>query len=249
MTAPLIVMVGADKGGVGKTTVCRSVLDYFAAQGVPTRVFDTEHPSGDLTRFAPSARVIDIGRVPDQMLVFDQLDTAGVTVVDVRAGLLSPTLRALDEVRLLEDVRSGAVALALLHVLGPTISSLAEMTEAAQLIGREARHYLVKNHINDTGFFDWDSDGRYAEYFRRMQSVTIVVPRLKEIACETVQKVGGSFQAFARNEAPNGAPASHSRVLRGYVRSWLDETWRELDRVGLGELAVRSIAQTAPPAP
>ena len=27
---PTLILVGADKGGVGKTTVARSLLDYFA---------------------------------------------------------------------------------------------------------------------------------------------------------------------------------------------------------------------------
>jgi Mrp family chromosome partitioning ATPase len=44
MAKPAVVVVGADKGGVGKTTVSRTLLDYFSANNVPTRAFDTEHP-------------------------------------------------------------------------------------------------------------------------------------------------------------------------------------------------------------
>lgn len=29
---PAVIIVGADKGGVGKTTVARTMLDYFAAK-------------------------------------------------------------------------------------------------------------------------------------------------------------------------------------------------------------------------
>ena len=31
MAKPAVIVVGADKGGVGKTTVSRAVLDYFSA--------------------------------------------------------------------------------------------------------------------------------------------------------------------------------------------------------------------------
>ncbi len=31
MAKPAVIVVGADKGGVGKTTVSRTVLDYFNA--------------------------------------------------------------------------------------------------------------------------------------------------------------------------------------------------------------------------
>jgi cellulose biosynthesis protein BcsQ len=45
MAKPAVIPVGADKGGVGKTTVSRTLLDYFASRKVPTRAFDTEPPS------------------------------------------------------------------------------------------------------------------------------------------------------------------------------------------------------------
>src|SRR5208283_4426973 len=53
MAKPAIIVVGADKGGVGKTTVARTLLDYFTAHHVPTRAFDTEAPKGTLKRFHP----------------------------------------------------------------------------------------------------------------------------------------------------------------------------------------------------
>ena len=43
-TKPVVIVVGADKGGVGKTTVSRTLLDYFSANNIPTRAFDTESP-------------------------------------------------------------------------------------------------------------------------------------------------------------------------------------------------------------
>ena len=51
MAKPVVIVVGADKGGVGKTTVSRTLLDYFSANNVPTRAFDTESPRGTLKRF------------------------------------------------------------------------------------------------------------------------------------------------------------------------------------------------------
>jgi len=34
MTKPAVIVVGADKGGVGKTTVSRTLLDYFSANNL-----------------------------------------------------------------------------------------------------------------------------------------------------------------------------------------------------------------------
>src|SRR5258707_1308161 len=86
------------KAGVGKTTVSRTLLDYFSANNVPTRAFDTESPRGTLKRFHPDfTEIVDMTTTSDQMKIFDTLNSSGpsVTVIDVRAGLLSPALAAL----------------------------------------------------------------------------------------------------------------------------------------------------------
>ena len=46
MAKPVVIVVGADKGGVGKTTVARTLLDYFTANNIASRAFDTESPRG-----------------------------------------------------------------------------------------------------------------------------------------------------------------------------------------------------------
>src|SRR6201985_2241965 len=105
MAKPAVIIVGADKGGVGKTTVSRTLLDYFTAHQVPTRAFDTEAPRGTLKRFHPDiSDVVDMSLVPDQMKIFDTLNSAeaSVTLIDVRAGLMSPTLKALRDIGFIE---------------------------------------------------------------------------------------------------------------------------------------------------
>jgi MinD superfamily P-loop ATPase len=42
MAKPALILVGADKGGVGKTTVARTLLDYFNAHHVPWHCFGAD---------------------------------------------------------------------------------------------------------------------------------------------------------------------------------------------------------------
>src|SRR5216683_658786 len=160
MAKPVVIVVGADKGGVGKTTVSRTLLDYFSANNVPTRAFDTESPRGTLMRFHPDVtEIVDMTTTSDQMKIFDTLNaaSASVTVIDVRAGLLSPAL-----------------------------ASLREIAETANFM-HGAKYYLVKNFINDTQFFQWDQ-ATYNSYFHRIKDATeLTIPKLNEMAYEQVE--------------------------------------------------------------
>jgi MinD-like ATPase involved in chromosome partitioning or flagellar assembly len=238
MAKPAVILVGADKGGVGKTTVARTLLDYFTAHQVPVRAFDTEAPRGTLKRFHPDiTEVVDVTQVADQMKIFDTLAnaTADVTVIDVRAGLLSSTLRALNEIGFLDSAKKGQITFAVFHILGPSIASLDEIAETAKTVG-DANYFLVKNFINNTTFFEWDP-ATYSSYFNRIKGAQdITVAKLNEMACEQVEVAGVPFVSFVSNKGPSGDAANNSFVLRGYVRHWLGNVWSEYDRVKLMDL-------------
>src|SRR3954454_6021186 len=80
MAKPAVIVVGADKGGVGKTTDSRTVLDYFSANNVPTRAVDTEFPRGTLKRFRPDfTESVYVTSTSDRMNICDPLNTASTS--------------------------------------------------------------------------------------------------------------------------------------------------------------------------
>jgi len=236
MAKPTIIVVGADKGGVGKTTVSRTLLDYFTAHQVPTRAFDSEAPKGTLKRFHPDCTdVVDVTSIPDQMRIFDTLSDASVTVIDVRAGLLSPTLRALRDIGFLDAVKKGQFTFLVFHILGSSIASLNEIEDTSQFT-TDAKYFLVKNYFNNTTFFEWDQ-ATHANYFKKLKdAVEITIPKLNEMAYEQVEVASVPFLTFVANKGPKGDSANYSFVLRGYVRHWLGNVWAEYDRIKLNDI-------------
>jgi len=228
---PAVILVGADKGGVGKTTISRAVLDYLAAKGISARAFDTESPRGALHRFHPhETSIVDITETADQMKILDTLSGSSVraTVIDVRAGQMSETLRVLEDVGFLDAVKDGQITFIVVHVLGPSVSSLGEIAEIAPFMD-DAHYFLAKNHINDTTFFEWDPQ-TYASYFGDVKCAgEITIPKLDEMAYEQVELNGVPFASFI-------AGKQGSFVLRGYVRTWLRNISTELDAIGLHTL-------------
>src|ERR1019366_5963466 len=202
--APLVIIVGADKGGVGKTMISRTLMDYYKAQGAEYRAFDTEAPLGVLKRFHfNKTEVVDLTKSDGQMRVFDTLKDAQVTIIDVRAGLLSPTLKTLAEIGFLDGVKEGRLKITVLHVLGSTQASFDEIKAIAELV-EGSKHYLVVNHVNDASYLG------LSDAMKKIGEGVIDIGKLNELAAEHVDDVGIGFETFASDE-------KQSAVLRGYV--------------------------------
>ncbi|MCP3392405.1 hypothetical protein NLM27_27035 [Bradyrhizobium sp. CCGB12] len=238
MVKPVVIVVGADKGGVGKTTVSRTLLDYFSTNTVQTRAFDTESPRGTLKRFYPEiTEIVDMTTTAHQMKIFDTLNSGlSVTIIDARAGLLSSALASLRDIGFLDAARSGQITFAVFHILGPSIASLDEIAETATFMAG-TKYFLVKNFINDTQFFQWDQS-TYNSYFHRIKYATeLTIPKLNAMAYEQVEVASVPFVDFVANKGRHDEAANYSFVLRGYVRHWLANVWSEYDRINLTELA------------
>jgi len=233
---PAVILIGSDKGGVGKTTVTRTLLDYYEAKKVPTIAYDTEAPRGTLKRFHPDVtEIVDITSTPDQMRVFDTLKASDVILIDIRAGLLSPTLSALQDIGFIEAARKSQVSLGVFHILGPSISSLNEINEVAEFVNG-TNYFLVKNMINNTAYFEWNP-ATYESYFKKTKGAhQVTIPHLNEMACEQVELASIPFTTFIDNKKAGGESASYSFVLRGYVRHWLNRGFNEYYRIKLNEV-------------
>src|SRR5579859_3386285 len=154
---------------------------------------------------------------------------------DVRAGLLSPTLRALRDIGFLDAVKKGQITFAVFHILGSSIASLNEIEETAPFTA-DARYFLVKNYVNNTSFFEWDQ-ATHSAYFKKLKdAVEITIPKLNEMAYEQVELASVPFLTFVANKGANGEAANYSFVLRGYVRHWLGNVWAEYDRIKLNDI-------------
>jgi hypothetical protein len=232
---PTLILIGADKGGVGKTTISRALLDFFARKNVLTRAFDTENPRGTLRRFYPQiTEIIDLGNVAHQMKVLDTLETANVpvTLVDLKAGNLGYSLDLFERIGVLEAARAGQFTLGLFHVVGPSIASLDEIGEIARYL-QGVEYVVARNFINETNFFEWDQT-THRKYFAQLpKAQEIDVPKLNEMAYEQVDVAGVTFKDFIENRAADGQPGKFSFVLRGYVRKWCSEIDEEFARVKL----------------
>ena len=179
--------------------------------------------------------------------MIDTLATSDVkvSVIDVRAGLLSDTLKTFTQVGFFDLVNAAEFNFVLFHVIGPSIASLEEIGEIRPYAdGRD--YLLVKNFINETSFFEWNPE-LHKSYFDLAKDTTeVTIPKLNEMAFEQAELAGVPFSAFIANKTADGQPSGNSLVLRGYVRTWMSHIVGEYDRIGLiDRLSDRGVATRA----
>ncbi len=241
-----VIMVGADKGGVGKTTIARALLDYLQRKNILVRAFDTENPRGTLHRFYPGITdIIDFNEVADQMKVLDTVNTSEtkVTIVDLKAGNLSRSLDTFDKIGVLDAARNGEFTLGLMHVVGPSIASLDEMGEVASYTNG-IPYVVARNFINETNFFEWD-EKTYKKYFANLPNAKeIEVPKLNEMAYEQIDLAGTTCSDFVANRNAKGGAGNFSFVLRGYAKKWRSDIDQEFEKLELIQSVLDSARET-----
>jgi len=224
---PTVVFVGADKGGVGKTMLSRILLDYLKDKGARPTVYDSE---GALNRFYGYARPVDITFTGDQLKIFDGIQAAGLTVVDMRAGSLSQILRTMRETGRLDKSDAGKERLIVLHVLGSSKQSMDEIVDVNAQLAEGGEHILVENHADKDGsFFKWDEKTR-SDFFRLIKpELQIEIPHLDTLAAEDVDRLSLSFTRYIANSEAE----KHSDHLSRIVKHWRDQVYPEFDKIRL----------------
>jgi hypothetical protein len=219
---PTVVAVGADKGGVGKTTLSSVLIDYFNAQGIATQPYDTESPRGNLVRFHPEAQIVDMRDSTDQAKVFDSITRSKVTLIDMRAGILADSLGLMDEIGFLDLARSGQINFAFMHLIGSTVASFQEIDQAADIL-KGLNHYLVLNKTSSAEFFKGiDAVGKDA---LQRGTAIIEIPMLDPVAIEHVQAAGVPYAEFEKDP-------KYGFTYRGKVRAWEGKVFKQLDASG-----------------
>ena len=162
-----------------------------------------------------------------------------VTVIDVRAGLLSPTLRALRDIGFLDAAKKGQLTFAVFHILGPSIASLNEIDGNRGLHRRRQifpgqelhqQHHLLRMGPGDLRLLLQEDQGRRTRSPSR-SSTRWPTSRSSWPRCRS--------SPSSPTRAPNGEAANYSFVLRGYVRHWLGNVWAEYDRIKLTDMVAR----------
>jgi CobQ/CobB/MinD/ParA nucleotide binding domain len=231
-TNKILILVTGDKGGTGKSTFARGLLDVLLHRGVKVAAYDGDRRNSQLFRHYRSIEggvtqldVMAPGGA-DQLLDDMESGVAPVMLVDLPAGAGAALEDFEKETGFLEGATELGYRVSLVSVLSPVRDSVNALRVLMDALGEQANYVAVKNlHFGSDAQFELFNESKVKQELLRREGLMLSMPKL---FAETYSLVDNKSLTFRL--------ASKDLVMsqRRRVYQWLDLFEKEL--VGAGRV-------------
>lgn len=202
-----IHIVCSDEARNGKTLFARLYADQFALSDIARlRVFDTDHPRGDLAHWFPkNSQIIDLSRTADQMKLFDTMvgQPHNNYVVDLQSSLLEKFFSIFHDIAFDEAAGEAGITV--------TVFFIVDRAHSSVLAARSVRYKLRTSDfvtvINEAIGSPLDLPEAALAYRGIDRDREIVLPALSRATREYINQPGFTFSDFIASDA-EAAPAN-----------------------------------------
>ena len=228
-----IHFIGGEKGGVGKSVVCRVLAQYFIDHDMPFRGFDTDRSHGALLRFyADFAQpaVLDQHDSLDPVIESALEDPQQNVLVDLAAQTHQSLSRWLNDSDVPGLAAENGLTLTWWHVMDSGRDSVDLLGQWLDQFGGKLNLVIVLNELRGDRFDILDASGQR----RRAEALgarVISLRRLPDTAMLKIDQQNASFWAALNH--PDRASMGLGLLERQRVKVWLNNAYAELDKLDL----------------
>ncbi|CAK0757519.1 putative Chromosome partitioning protein ParA [Gammaproteobacteria bacterium] len=218
-----LILVHGDKGGVGKSTLSRAVLDYLYRRIRVPVVYDADHRHSQVYRFYKE--IFPVNKIDTRMhsafdTLLDKLADGKKSAekynvfVDLPAQAGSDIEDALTEMRFVDALESIHARVTLLFAIGRATDSIKALQIALNAFERNADFVIVKNgFFGDSESYDIYNSSQIRQSVLKTGAKEIFVPALRGDAYEAVDRLNLPFFKAAESELPLSTKARVSAFL------------------------------------
>lgn len=223
--------VGGEKGGVGKSVVSRLVAQYMIDKEIPFLGFDTDRSHGALMRFYAgyaSPALVDRYEALDATIEAAVAEPERRVLVDLAAQTHDPLVKWMDESGVLELAAEGAVRIVYWHVMDAGKDSVDLLKRLLDRFAARLNYVLVLNQLRGDDFGILKRSGE-CERAEQLGAKVVKIRKLHDNAINKIDAASSSFWA-AKNA---GEAAGLGLMDRQRVKTWLRDSYEELEKVGI----------------
>ncbi len=224
-----IHFIGGEKGGVGKSLTSRLLAQYCIDRQLPFTAFDTDRSHGALLRFyADYATPVAMDRAEalDAIVEAAAEQPERRVLVDLAAQTHETLAQWMEEASLLTVAADEGIQLTYWHVMDAGKDSADLLGKLLDRFGNGLSYVLVRNQVRGSDFSALDTSGQQ----QRAEELGARVVQLKKLSEGAMLKIDGASSSFWKATTPGGGLGLLDRQR---VKTWLADSYRELDPVGV----------------
>ena len=224
-----ILLIGGEKGGVGKSLVSRALAQYFIDHSMPFVGFDTDRSHGALMRFyADYASPILIDRYEAlDHIVETAVEQPGIRVlVDLAAQTHAPLVAWMDDSGVLDLAPENALRITYWHVMDTGRDSVDLLRQVLERFHDRLNYVVVRNQLRGNDFSNLEKSG----LLDRLSDLGGRVVEIKQLHQSVIQKIDArdsSFWAAKQSGAEFGAGLGFMERQR--LKTWINNVFAEFD--------------------
>lgn len=224
-----ILLIGGEKGGVGKSLVSRALAQYFIDCSVPFVGFDTDRSHGALMRFYSdyaSPILIDRYEALDH-IVETAVEQPGIRVlVDLAAQTHAPLVAWMDDSGVLDLAQENDLHITYWHVMDTGRDSVDLLRQVLDRFQDRLNYVVVRNQLRGNDFSNLEKSG----LLDRLSSLGGRVVEVKQLHQSVIQKIDAkdrSFWAAKQSSAEYGAGLG--LMERQRLKTWMNHVFAEFN--------------------
>ena len=228
-----ILLIGGEKGGVGKSLVSRALAQYFIDHSMPFVGFDTDRSHGALMRFyADYASPILIDRYEAlDHIVEVAVEQSGLRVlVDLAAQTHAPLVAWMDDSGVLDLARENGLQITYWHVMDTGRDSVDLLRQILERFQDRLDYVLVRNQLRGNDFSNLEKSG----LLDRLSDLGGGVIEVKQLHQSVIQKIDAKDSSFwAAKQSGTEFGAGLGLMERQRLKTWMNHVFAEFSAAGV----------------
>ena len=227
---------GGEKGGVGKSFLCRAVIEFLLQRfGEAFTVFETDRSNDDVRRIYGKVVPVKLAIFSEGEAFEDAANAIWNRAISQRVlcnlpAQVFPAMKQWWQINQLSEIApQDGVRVVLWFATDGGYDSLLLLQKSLNFFGGDVRHVLVKNMGRADDFQALDEDEAVQELLARHRVPVITLPKCH--GSKTRNKMDKESLTFG--EALSREPAAFDSINRARISRFLNEAFEQFERAGV----------------
>jgi hypothetical protein len=218
-----IILVGGDKGGVGKSAASRILTEYLDEHSQPHLAYDGDDANPTFLRFYPKAERIFTKSVKGFEILINNLEAEiPFQLVDLGSGTSLMIAQFAHKTDFLDEVANAGGVVTFVFVLAPGVDSINLLKILFGQYQERIRYVIARSEAMHGNWNLWNGS-KTREALLNANAIEITIPQLDPDAFALADRFSLSW----------GAACEDKRLplaSRSYVKRWRKQVFSELDK-------------------